>query len=216
MSMSAEAKARKAKNNKAYRLANKEKIAEYTKAYRLANKEKIAETDKAYRLTNKEAKSEYDKAYNQENKEKKLAYAKEYQQANKEKVAEYKKAYYLANKAKSNERTKAYHQENREKALETNKAWRQNNRDIMNTHGAKHRAAKLERTVSWADSDAIKALYTEAQRLTEETGEQHHVDHIIPLRGKLVSGLHVENNLQVLTAYDNLSKSNTFNIEENV
>ena len=162
----------------------KAKKMAYDRAYNLANKERIAEGRTAYNLANKEKTAETTKAYRLANKEDRAEKAKVYYQANKERIAERGKAYNLANK------------------------------DACNTKTAKRRAAKLERTVSWSDSNAIKALYTEAQRLTEETGEQHHVDHIIPLQGELVSGLHVENNLQVLTAYDNLSKSNTFNIEE--
>ena len=174
---------------------SKEKTAEYNKAYYLANYEKAKATTQAYYQANKEAKAETNRAYYQANKEK----AKEKRLTNKEAKAESNKAYRLANK---------------EKTLDYGKAYYLANKDACNTHTAKRRAAKLERTVAWSDADAIKSLYTEAHRLTAETGEQHHVDHIIPLQGVLVSGLHVENNLQVLTAYDNLSKSNTFNIED--
>ena len=186
---------------KAYNLANKEKKREAAKAYYLANKDTLAETTKAYRLANKEVIAERGKAW---------------RGANKEDIAEYNKAYRSENEEKRKETDKAYRLANKEKVAETKKAYAKNNKDIVNTRTAKRRAAKLERTVAWSDADAIKALYTEAQRLTEETGTQHHVDHIIPLQGELVSGLHVQNNLQVLTAYANLSKSNTFNIEERV
>lgn len=66
----------------------------------------------------------------------------------------------------------------------------------------KRHAAKLQRTPPWADFIAIAKVYIRAaqQGLT--------VDHVIPLQGKLVSGLHVENNLQLLTKSENSKKGN--------
>jgi hypothetical protein len=75
-------------------------------------------------------------------------------------------------------------------------------------HVMQRHAAKLKATPAWADIGAIKAIYEKARRMTEETGIQHHVDHIIPLRGRGVCGLHIHTNLQVLTAQENKRKSN--------
>lgn len=66
------------------------------------------------------------------------------------------------------------------------------------------------RTPMWADFDAIDAIYEAARRMTLDTGIAHHVDHEIPLKGVLVSGLHVHNNLQILTASENCRKQNKY------
>ena len=63
-----------------------------------------------------------------------------------------------------------------------------------------------QRTPKWADKLQIRKIYSECP-------EGMHVDHIIPLRGELVSGLHVENNLQYLSPIDNMSKSNIYLVE---
>lgn len=74
-----------------------------------------------------------------------------------------------------------------------------------------YRTKKSEAMPKWlTEEDRLKILevYAEAARLTIETGILHHVDHIIPLQGEIVSGLHVPWNLQAIPAKDNLSKSN--------
>ena len=65
-------------------------------------------------------------------------------------------------------------------------------------------------TPLWANKFAIKEIYNEARRLTEETGVLYEVDHIIPIRGELVCGLHVESNLRIIKWIDNNQKSNEF------
>lgn len=71
---------------------------------------------------------------------------------------------------------------------------------------SRYRAAQLNRTPSWANLENIQAIY-------DNCPAGYHVDHIIPLQGNLVSGLHVEYNLQYLPAVENMAKSNKYVIE---
>jgi len=64
----------------------------------------------------------------------------------------------------------------------------------------------------WANKLAIRSLYIKARQLSAETGIKHEVDHIIPSNHPLVCGLHVETNLQVITEFENITKSNTFHV----
>lgn len=91
---------------------------------------------------------------------------------------------------------------------ETYAAWAKRNKHVVNALIAKRAAKKKQALVPWANHEAIRALYAEAARLTRETGIRHEVDHVYPLQGELVSGLHWEGNLQILTKAHNIAKGN--------
>lgn len=93
------------------------------------------------------------------------------------------------------------------------KAYRENNRHKLTAKTRKYQAAKLHRTPAWLTADDVWMLeqaYELAALRSELFGFQWHVDHVIPLQGVLVSGLHVPHNLQVIPAWDNRSKANKF------
>lgn len=123
--------------------------------------------------------------------EKKKAKAREYKSKNQEKLKQNMK------------RWREENQEYRRRYYEENKEW-------FKTWNANRRAKLIRASVVWADHDKIKAIYKRAIQLTKETGIEHHVDHIIPLNSKYVCGLHNEHNLQILTWFENTTKSNRF------
>lgn len=96
-----------------------------------------------------------------------------------------------------------------------NKQWKAQNPAKVSAMDAKRRAAKLCRTPKWLslkDIWMIEEIYDLAALRTKMTGFTWHVDHIIPLQGKKVSGLHVPANLRVVPGSENLAKSNKFYI----
>lgn len=152
------------------------------------------------------AKAQYDanqekyKEYFIKNREKRSAVKKLWQEANKEKVQAKKKAWYEATK-----------EARREETLARVKAYKKENPDKVNNANAKRRAQKLQATPKWmtkADLAAIEEWYKLAKDLQWLSEEKLHVDHIIPLKGKDVSGLHIAANLQILPASENVSKGN--------
>ena len=158
-------------------------------------------------------KKAYKKAWYKANKEKIKEKAKAWYEANKERKNAQTRAYYEANKEKHSNLMKAWYKKNKEEHAVRTKAWQQANKDKRNATDAKRRSAELNRTPSWLTKEdwaEIEDIYRMAKRRSEVEGIQYHVDHIIPLQGKNISGLHVPSNLQILRARDNLSKGNRY------
>jgi hypothetical protein len=90
------------------------------------------------------------------------------------------------------------------------KKWHKENRWKSRAKGTLRRLALRNAVPGWANLFYIKQIYELSELRTKLTGFRWHVDHVIPLKGKNVCGLHVENNLSVIPAFENLSKHNKF------
>lgn len=147
-----------------------------------------------------------------------LKQKQEYYAANQVKILKRKAEYHIENREANKAKSKRYYQQNtayfaeykREYYAEKGplvrarrKAYRKRNLGKCNAADRKRRIAKMQRVPKWADLKAIASFYANCP-------PGYHVDHIIPLQGKNVSGLHVLSNLQYLPAAENIRKRNKF------
>jgi hypothetical protein len=165
------------------------------------NKEEKRKASKLYRLNNKQKITIYNKKYYLKNKEHCLMVINQWRLKNKEKIKETNRLYNLNNKSKVKEIARLYLLNNIEKRKETVRLTRLNNPHTQKAITAKRRALKLKATPRFANLKKIKEIYKNCPK-------GYTVDHIVPLQGKEVCGLHVEWNLQYLTPSQNSSKSN--------
>lgn len=89
-----------------------------------------------------------------------------------------------------------------------NRAWKDANPGKRAAHRSSRKVVEKRATPIWADFKAMAAVYDECIWITKIIGELHHVDHIVPLNSPIVCGLNWEGNLQILTAEENIAKSN--------
>lgn len=110
-------------------------------------------------------------------------------------------------------RVKQFYAKNPDKKKLSDKHYALNNKAKISANVRKYQYAKIDRTPSWLGVDDVwmmQQAYELADLRTKMFGFKWHVDHIIPLQGELVSGLHVPHNLQIIPATENHRKSNQF------
>jgi hypothetical protein len=163
--------------------ADPEKHAAVRQAWALANPESVKTSRKKSAPKQKIAADRW----NSENREARAAICKRYKDKNPDKTAAWLKAW----KARNPDRAREYRQERAPHyaALAT-----------------KRRAACLNATPAWHETDAVEWLYLDSATRPEAS----HVDHVIPLQNDIVCGLHCLANLEVIGAVENISKSNSF------
>lgn len=113
---------------------------------------------------------------------------------------------YRKNKEAERARKAEYYKANRDLIRARIAKYHQSKPYVRTAITAKRRAKLLQATPPWACADEIKRVYELAARLTRETGVEHEVDHIFPLQGRLVSGLHCEANLRAIPKVENRKK----------
>ena len=157
--------------------------------------------------------------------ERKKRLGRDYSRANAEKNRLKCREWHFSNKEKVSARAAAYRKENLEKLRAYHKQWREANKEKLKAYHSAHvkanldqyaernrrrEARKVNATPKWANRFFISEAYALAKLRTKMLGVVHHVDHIVPLKNKLVCGLHVEANLQVIPSLENCVKNNRY------
>lgn len=132
----------------------------------------------------------------------------------KEYMRKYLKKYVKDNLQFHNERSARWALENKEKRRESLSKWQKNNKAKVTASANRRRSKKLQATPKWSNECAVNFYYENAKLVESKTGKKVHVDHIIPLNGKNVCGLHCEHNLRLMFAEDNLKKGQAFDVDD--
>jgi hypothetical protein len=143
------------------------------------------------------------------------AYKKQYRAVHAERLKEQQRTYDVAKKDERREYFKERYIRMREHINAINTAYRKRFPEKHAVKEARRRTAKLRRTPAWLTPDdfwIIEQAYDLAATRSKLFGVPWEVDHIIPLQGKFVSGLHVPINLQVIPAVVNRAKTNHFEV----
>jgi 5-methylcytosine-specific restriction endonuclease McrA len=172
-------------------------------------KDNFNATRRQERLENPEKVRKEARDLYQKTKEKRRLYDKAYREKYLEQIKLRRKLQRIRDKLKLSQRHKLWRSKNIESIRERVRA----NAGKYAAMSAKRRASKLQATPKWLSPeqlDEIKLLYLFVAERRQITGLDLEVDHIVPLQGETVCGLHVPWNLQVLTASENASKGNRF------
>lgn len=127
----------------------------------------------------------------------------------------YARVYKAKNRDLINSRNKEYVLNNQKKRKQTMQEYRKRTKPMQAEYVRRRQAALLQRTPNWLTENDVwmmQQAYELASLRTKIFGFSWHVDHIIPLQGKLVSGFHTPYNLQVIPATENIAKLNRFEV----
>lgn len=175
------------------------------RSYHQLNRKKLRQYNKDWNRANPESA----KATRERTRESRLETLKRWKAANPERVRELRRASAKRRREQAAERHRRWAAQNSESVRQSRQRWLQNNPDKRAADVRSRQLAKVRAEPPWLSKEQkreIARLYREALDLTRATGIPHEVDHIIPIRGKQVCGLHVPWNLQILTQEENQRK----------
>lgn len=186
------------------------------KKYRETNRDNLKLKKSEYYQKNRKKILKKSKNYYNENKEQILTNSKEFSKARKERKKEYNKSYREKNKHRLNKYMEQYYLDNTEKIKEYQKEYNKNNKGKINSDRAFRKHLKKKATPPWLSPEQLLEIehkYVICASFSQLTNVKYHVDHIHPIKGKNLCGLHVPWNLRIISAIENLKKHNKY-IEE--
>ena len=107
-----------------------------------------------------------------------------------------------------------YYKKNKDRIVKNQNYYKKRNPVVINLISSAYRAKKFNATPQWANRELIKMWY-EVAAVLRRSGVNFQVDHIVPLAGENVCGLHTHDNLQILTKAENVRKKNRFDVGAN-
>jgi len=154
----------------------------------------------AYGITSRKWKAKAGRRY--------LDQQKRYQEANKAHIAKRMKLWHIKNRSRNLARKSKWRAKNIERVHAYNSLYDKRNSDKHAAKSARRRLSCVRATPAWNNEFFVSEAYILAKLRTKILGFKWNVDHIVPLRSKIVCGLHVHNNLRVIPFAENMSKGN--------
>lgn len=177
-------------------------------AWRLANPDYAKRKNAEFYAANPEEQKARAQAWRVANPQRHAAATKAWREANAARFKQIHKDWRAANPEHVMAKRRRNYQESRDRELSKAREWKAANPDACRALAGKRMAAKFRAIPRWANLRKIEQIYADCRTVTNCSGELHHVDHIVPLQGKTVCGLHCEANLQIIPACANQSKGN--------